>query len=112
MISLRKTATALVVSFAAQLLFSAEASANGRFPRAQRLLESPTDSKRLYVSATFGLLLTEDHVQNWHFVCESAFAFQSFYMGDPLLSRRGTAPLWLALVPWAFAVRRVRRCAS
>lgn len=50
------------------------ARANGRFPRAERLLEDPNDANRLLLAATYGLLLTEDRGQSWHHICEAAFA--------------------------------------
>ena len=64
--------------------FPKRASANGRFPRAQRLLEHPTDPNRLYLTATYGLLTTGDRGRNWYYVCEAAFALK-FLEGDPLL---------------------------
>jgi len=60
------------------------ARANGRFPEAQRLLEHPGDPNRLYLAATFGLLVTEDRGKNWYTICEQAFALR-FLEGDPLL---------------------------
>lgn len=50
------------------------ASANGRFPRGERLLEAPADPSHLVLAATYGLLLTRDAGKSWHHVCESAFA--------------------------------------
>src|SRR5262245_29673039 len=60
------------------------ALANGRFPEAQRLLEAPGNPNRLYLAATFGLLVTEDRGKNWFTICEEAFALK-FLEGDPLL---------------------------
>jgi photosystem II stability/assembly factor-like uncharacterized protein len=60
-----------------------EARANGRFPEAQRLVEDPRDAARLYLTGTYGLLLTEDRGSTWFYVCESAFAL-NFVEGDPL----------------------------
>src|SRR5262245_39203405 len=60
------------------------ARANGRFPESQRLVEHPTDPNRLYLTATYGLLVTEDRGRNWYHVCELAFALK-FLQGDPLL---------------------------
>jgi MYXO-CTERM domain-containing protein len=57
--------------------------ANGRYPEAQRLLEHPSDPNRLYLTGTYGLLLTEDRGANWYYVCESVFAL-GFLEGDPL----------------------------
>lgn len=60
------------------------ALANGRFPEAQRVFEYPGNPNRLYLSATFGLLVTEDRGKNWYTICEEAFALK-FLEGDPLL---------------------------
>lgn len=50
------------------------AHANGRFPRAERLIEDPQDSSHLLLAATYGLLTTHDRGQSWFHVCEAAFA--------------------------------------
>jgi hypothetical protein len=55
------------------LLASGQASANGRFPRAQRLLEDPQDPRRLILGATYGLLVTADRGASWRHVCEAAY---------------------------------------
>jgi hypothetical protein len=52
---------------------SGQASANGRFPRAQRLLEDPQDPHRLILGATYGLLVTADRGTSWRHVCEAAY---------------------------------------
>jgi photosystem II stability/assembly factor-like uncharacterized protein len=48
------------------------AQANGRFPRALRLVEAPGNSELLAVYGTYGLLVTRDAGQHWHHVCEAA----------------------------------------
>ena len=48
------------------------------------MLEHPSDPNRLYLTATYGLLVTEDRGRNWSYVCELAFALK-FLQGDPLL---------------------------
>jgi hypothetical protein len=63
--------------------------ANGRFPRAERLSEDPSSSSRLVLSATYGLLLTNDRGQNWSYLCEKAFSLQDSYLGDPLFAWSG-----------------------
>jgi hypothetical protein len=73
--------------------FASVASANGRFPRAQRLIEDPSDSNKLYLAATYGLMLTNDRGKNWYHVCETAFSFQMGYTGDPVVSLTGNG--WL-----------------
>ncbi len=56
------------------LTLSVGARANGRFPRAERLIEDPQDSSHLLLAATYGLLVTHDRGQSWFHVCEAAFA--------------------------------------
>lgn len=48
------------------------AQANGRFPRAMRLVQSPSDPDRLAVYGTYGLLVSNDAGRHWHHVCEAA----------------------------------------
>lgn len=55
------------------LLVAGQANANGRFPRAQRLLEDPRDPQRLILAATYGLLVTADRGAAWQYVCEAAY---------------------------------------
>src|SRR4051812_11369531 len=50
------------------------ANANGRFPRAERLLEDPSNANHLLLAATYGLLTTQDRGKTWFHVCEAAFA--------------------------------------
>lgn len=70
----RRSARCSVIACSAVLLtFGQHAVANGRFPRAQRLLEDPRDSNHLVLSATYGLLVTKDRGESWHYVCEAAY---------------------------------------
>jgi photosystem II stability/assembly factor-like uncharacterized protein len=55
---------------ASSVAIAPAAMANGRFPRAQYLRELPTDSNRLILSATYGLLSTSDRGKNWYLACE------------------------------------------
>ncbi len=57
----------------AALGVAAPAAANGRFPRAQRLLEDPSDPAHLILGATYGLLITDDRGKSWRHVCEAAY---------------------------------------
>jgi hypothetical protein len=66
--------------------FSTPALANGRFPRAEQLLQNPNDSQQLWLATTYGLLTSQDHGGNWHLVCEAGFALDANYLGDPLLA--------------------------
>src|SRR5688572_10829321 len=61
-----------------------EAQANGRFPRAERLLEDPDDAQRLILAATYGLLQTTDGGEIWYQICESSFGIFAA-SADPLL---------------------------
>ncbi len=67
------------------LLATGSARANGRFPRAQRVIEDPRDARHLLLAATYGLLGSSDRGENWNYTCERSFALQSNYTGDPLL---------------------------
>jgi len=77
----------------AVLLFELPVRANGRFPRAERLLEKPGDPQRLYIAGTYGILTTPDRGRNWYHVCEASFSLQDGYQGDPLLEIMGDQSL-------------------
>jgi hypothetical protein len=65
------------------LLLAPTALANGRFPRAQRFIESPTDPNLLALYGTYGLVVSSDAGRSWNHVCEAA---TGTYAGDdPLL---------------------------
>lgn len=66
------------------LSLAAPAFANGRFPRAARLLEDPRDSQHLLLAATYGLLTSNDGGQSWHHICELSFGVYPV-SADPLL---------------------------
>src|SRR6266511_3800152 len=80
-----KTSAALTTAMAT-MIAATSASANGRFPRAERLIEHPSDPNTLYLAATYGLLVTHDRGCSWYHVCESAFAYLMQYTGDPILT--------------------------
>jgi hypothetical protein len=56
----------------AALLCCGAAAGNGRFPRAQRLMEDPGEPARLAIYGTYGLLTTDDAGKTWSHVCETA----------------------------------------
>ncbi|HVW28118.1 MAG TPA: sialidase family protein [Polyangiaceae bacterium] len=59
------------------------ASANGRFPRAQRLIQASDAPGVMALYGTYGLLVTQDGGSSWNHICEAA---TGTYMGeDPLL---------------------------
>jgi hypothetical protein len=94
--AIRSKTRLLLFVLAVSLFSGGRALANGRFPRAQRLIESPTDANRLYLAATYGLLLTADRGRNWYHVCETAFSFQTNYAGDPIAGLTGNESLLVA----------------
>ena len=69
------------------------ARANGRFPRANRLIEDPHDPLHLVLAATYGIVVTSDRGRNWHHVCEASFAGFEPYVGDPILDLTGEGAL-------------------
>jgi len=66
------------------MLSSGAALGNGRFPRAERLIEHRSDPNKLLLAATYGLLITQDRGQNWQLICESSYAFVSGQETDPI----------------------------
>lgn len=61
-----------------------QALANGRFPRAQRLIQNPVDRDRLILAGTFGLAVSKDGGQSWTYTCEAAFSDPDTIL-DPLI---------------------------
>lgn len=68
-------ASAAWLFFTAALLAGAPAGANGRYPLSNQLVVGPKDPAHIAVRATFGLVLSADHGQSWHWVCEAAAQF-------------------------------------
>jgi hypothetical protein len=89
---LARHATALALGLAGAAWVST-ASANGRFPRAERVREAPGDASTLTLAGTYGILMTHDHGEHWYHVCEPEFSGQMNYVGDPLFdyTAAGTA---------------------
>jgi photosystem II stability/assembly factor-like uncharacterized protein len=73
--------------------------ANGRFPRAEGVVENPGNSNELTLAATYGLLHTDDRGKNWYYVCESAFSGQDNFSGDPLLAAFDESNLFVYAQP-------------
>jgi hypothetical protein len=65
------------------VLPSSPARANGRFPRADQLVQVPGRPQALWLRATFGLLFSSDAGQGWDWVCERAIGFTG--QEDPAL---------------------------
>lgn len=71
------------LAFVAALALAPATLANGRFPRAQRLIESATDPNLVGLYGTYGLIVSSDAGRSWSHVCEAA---TGTYTGDdPLL---------------------------
>src|SRR5688500_4991841 len=66
---------------------------NGRFPRAQRVVEAPGHPEKLIILGTYGLLVTEDRGKHWHYVCDAAFTFQTPFPSDAIMSTRADGSL-------------------
>ncbi len=105
----RSTRLARAAILLASLSCASTALANGRFPRSQRLLESPTDPNRLTLAATYGLLTTSDRGKNWYHVCEAAFSFDEMYTGDPVVDLTADESL-LAGVQGALTISHDHGC--
>src|SRR4051794_7173430 len=77
----------------AVLVFVSPSFANGRFPRAERLVENPSDPSQIYLAATYGILATSDRGRTWYHICEASFSLQDTYLGDPILDLTGDGGL-------------------
>lgn len=73
----------VVCLLVASSFVAVNARGNGRFPRAQRLIESATDKNLLALYGTYGLIVSSNAGASWNHVCEAA---TGTYTGeDPLL---------------------------
>jgi hypothetical protein len=81
---MRRTQALVWLVAATAVLATEPALANGRFPRAARLLEDPRDTQQLLLGATYGLLTSSDGGQSWHHICELSFGIYPV-SADPLL---------------------------
>jgi photosystem II stability/assembly factor-like uncharacterized protein len=91
------------------LTSAASARANGRFPRAEGVVENPGNSSELTLAATYGLLQTADRGKNWYYVCESEFSGQDNFSGDPLLAALDESNLFVYAQP-TLSVSRDHGC--
>ncbi|HEY8432557.1 MAG TPA: hypothetical protein VIL20_29505 [Sandaracinaceae bacterium] len=55
------------------LLAPLAARAHGRPPRVERIAFDPNDPQRIVLSATIGLIVSDDGGENWTWVCAAAF---------------------------------------
>lgn len=84
-----------LAAFAATLLVTASAQANGRFPSASQLVFDPSDPAHAVVRSTFGLLQTTDGGASWQWVCEKAMGFEGTF--DPAIAISGTGAIHVGL---------------
>jgi uncharacterized protein (TIGR03382 family) len=70
---------------AAILLAPAVATANGRFPAANRIVLSATAPELVLVRATYGVLRSQDNGSTWSFLCEDALGLPQAATEDPAL---------------------------
>jgi hypothetical protein len=90
--TLQALAAACVVVAMAPAVF-----ANGRFPRAQRLIETPAHPEQLVIAATYGLLVTENRGKNWSYVCDAAFTFQMQFASDVVIGLTANGSMLLGV---------------
>ncbi|MCA9595701.1 MAG: hypothetical protein KC776_20440 [Myxococcales bacterium] len=57
------------------LCAAAPASANGRFPLAQQLVEDESDANHLVLRTTFGIVSTHDRGKTWSWICEKSVGY-------------------------------------
>jgi photosystem II stability/assembly factor-like uncharacterized protein len=54
-----------------------EAAAHGRFPAAGSVAEDPSNRQRIWVRATYGILVTDNGGERWSWVCPEAVGFDA-----------------------------------
>jgi photosystem II stability/assembly factor-like uncharacterized protein len=89
------------------LVGAAPARANGRFPATSAVFFQPGDDSKIFVGATFGLLVSTDSGQSWRWICENAIGAVS-NMDFPYAST-GAGTL-LAGTPIGLAISRDGGC--
>jgi hypothetical protein len=67
-----RSRAACILSGIALVLVASTAAANGRFPRAQRLIVDEQNPNVMALYGTYGLLVTRDAGASWRHVCEAA----------------------------------------
>ncbi len=77
--------------FSAATCASSLAHANGRYPLATQLVESPVDPSYLALRSTFGILQTFDAGKSWSWVCEQAAGYTD--IRDPTIALSGDGTL-------------------
>src|SRR5579871_3234201 len=63
------------------------ALANGRYPLSQQLLVDPSDTARLFMRSTYGVLTSADTGSTWSWLCESGIGYDPGE--DPMMAVAG-----------------------
>jgi hypothetical protein len=63
------------------LAITTAASANGRFPLANHLVQDPKDPQHIVLRTTYGIVQTSDHGKSWNWVCEQVPGYSGSF--DP-----------------------------
>jgi len=77
-----------IAAAAGALVFSGapRAMGNGRFPAANQIAFSPSDSGLVVLRTTFGIVLSHDGGANWNWLCEDVLGVISSSNADPVLA--------------------------
>ncbi len=67
-----------------------DAAANGRFPSPRRVLLDEARPGTILLPSTFGLLLSRDDGETFHWVCESAIGYSGTYDPDYVIAADGS----------------------
>ncbi|MGZ3453940.1 MAG: WD40/YVTN/BNR-like repeat-containing protein [Polyangiales bacterium] len=89
-----KTLASLAV-FSSTLAFVSVASANGRFPLANHLVQDPSDDQHIVVRTTYGIVQTTDHGKTWSWFCEQVPGYSGSF--DPAVDVSNSGRLMVGL---------------
>jgi photosystem II stability/assembly factor-like uncharacterized protein len=108
----QQSALVLALAVACAALFApSRAMANGRFPAANRIVLSPSDSDLVITRATYGVLRSEDHGATWSFLCEDALGLAQTATEDPALELTAAGALVAGLmIPAGLDVSKDQGC--
>ncbi len=81
---------ARAAALAALLVLPAVALANGRFPATVNVHDRPGDDKVILLPATFGLLISTDNGERFHWMCEDSIGYGGTFDPDYAVATDGT----------------------
>lgn len=79
----------------AVLSFATVASANGRFPLANHLVQDPSDADHIVLRTTYGIVQTSDHGKTWNWLCEQVPGYSGTF--DPAVDVSKTGRVLVGL---------------